>query len=299
MATSRMNMDSLTLSDIKSLLSTATALNDDPDRVYKWVYMPDLVAFGRHVLEAELDGIPLIIKYRDRVLPVEAETMQYVSRHTNIRVPHVYAVFSERGMCYIVEERLPGSTLQDALPGLDADARATIGRELKEIITSLSQLSSHRTILGPLHGPWKDVYFYRFLHDYPIGSDDLRTTRSFLEYFINIKGYYPYYPASDGPTVEERLRPFDCSRPPVFTHGDLVPCNVMIDNGHVVGIVDWAEAGWYPYFWNHYMLEKQGYARWKGVELWQKMISESALCEPCPNQVRTFKTMYSWASYLY
>ena len=35
----------------------------------------------------------------------------------------------------------------------------------------------------------------------------------------------------------------------VFTHGDLGPQNIMVENGHISGIVDWEQAGWYPEYW--------------------------------------------------
>ena len=31
-----------------------------------------------------------------------------------------------------------------------------------------------------------------------------------------------------------------------FTDADLSPGNIMVDKGHVMGILDWQEAGWYP-----------------------------------------------------
>lgn len=36
----------------------------------------------------------------------------------------------------------------------------------------------------------------------------------------------------------------------VFTHGDIIPQNIMVDeNYQVSGIVDWEAAGWYPDYW--------------------------------------------------
>ena len=34
-----------------------------------------------------------------------------------------------------------------------------------------------------------------------------------------------------------------------FTHADLAPRNIMIRDGRVVAIVDWAFSGWYPEYW--------------------------------------------------
>ena len=34
-----------------------------------------------------------------------------------------------------------------------------------------------------------------------------------------------------------------------FTHGDLCQEHIMVNNGHVVAIVDWERAGWFPEYW--------------------------------------------------
>jgi len=38
----------------------------------------------------------------------------------------------------------------------------------------------------------------------------------------------------------------------VFTHGDIAPHNILVDEtGHVIGILDWEMAGWYPDYWEY------------------------------------------------
>jgi len=32
----------------------------------------------------------------------------------------------------------------------------------------------------------------------------------------------------------------------LFTHGDLNPRNILVEEGHVSGIIDWEQSGWYP-----------------------------------------------------
>jgi aminoglycoside phosphotransferase (APT) family kinase protein len=36
-----------------------------------------------------------------------------------------------------------------------------------------------------------------------------------------------------------------------FAHGDLNPCNVIVREGKVVGIIDWEFSGWYPPYWEY------------------------------------------------
>lgn len=35
----------------------------------------------------------------------------------------------------------------------------------------------------------------------------------------------------------------------VFTHNDLHFTNIMIHDGHISGLIDWADSGWYPEYW--------------------------------------------------
>lgn len=38
----------------------------------------------------------------------------------------------------------------------------------------------------------------------------------------------------------------------VFTHADIAPRNIMVDEQNVItGILDWEFAGWYPDYWEH------------------------------------------------
>jgi len=55
--------------------------------------------------------------------------------------------------------------------------------------------------------------------------------------------------------LEERIKrasklPFDYSRSVVFSHGDLVPENILVDSttGQIIGLTDLEFAGWHPYF---------------------------------------------------
>jgi thiamine kinase-like enzyme len=48
----------------------------------------------------------------------------------------------------------------------------------------------------------------------------------------------------------------------VFTHGDVAPRNIMVDeSGHIMGIVDWELAGWYPDYWKYANILKPSNSR--------------------------------------
>ena len=37
----------------------------------------------------------------------------------------------------------------------------------------------------------------------------------------------------------------------VFTHGDLTPRNIMVDQGYITGVIDWEYSGWFPDYWEY------------------------------------------------
>ena len=267
---------SLTLQELQQLLRTSSTKLDDRS------YDPGNFLVPRKIQAIEQDGVPLVVRYGYNVSPIEAETTSFVAEHTSVRVPRIFAVFAEpcegsnRIITYIVEERLPGTTLLDALPTLDEHSRETITGELRTIFSQLATSSNLRNRLGPLRGPWHrgNANFAWLLDHHPCSEDDARDTEGFVRYWLNIAKKRPLtaHRASD-----RLLEPYDFSKPPVFSHGDLQPSNIMVRDGHVAGIIDWAEAGWYPYFWDAYNLLKSTYQLWAVRSIWQPMAA--SLCD--------------------
>ncbi|EIM82102.1 uncharacterized protein STEHIDRAFT_142002 [Stereum hirsutum FP-91666 SS1] len=248
----------LTLAELKDYISSGTWLNSnglnesDPDI--------SLVSYPRKVVAIDIAGVPLIVKFGTMVSLNEADVTRYVANHTSVPVPAIYHTFVDTDrpltVTYIIEERLPGHTLQSILTTIGLDDQETISRELADILCQLSTLSGHRTTLGPMDGPWQNSYFTELLEDYPCTVEDARTTRDFIEYFLRVKGYRD--PCQPIKTIDESLQPFDLQRAPLFSHGDMGPANIMVAGGHIVGIIDWHEAGWYPYFWEDFVAAGAG-----------------------------------------
>lgn len=234
----------LTLSDVKRHLRHGRT--DDP-----------LILRHRTVIAVTIASIPLIVKFGTTVSVNEASITRFVAARTSVPVPTIYHTFHDTSMgrahpiTYIVESRLPGATLRSALPTVTAAEQHTLARDLAGIMAQLAALSAHRTTLGPMEGPWRNAYFRDFLAEYPCGIDDARTTEDFLRYFLRIEGYRDR--REPPKTIAESLRTFDLQRPPLFSHGNMGPTHILVSGGHVVGIVDWAEAGWYPYFWDEFV----------------------------------------------
>ncbi|KAI0761502.1 kinase-like domain-containing protein [Trametes elegans] len=252
---------SLTLQELKRLLAVSPELHGEARVPGPWQVKNSPTA--RSVRLVQWKQIPLVVKYGTEVCLAEAETTIFVSLHTTVRVPRIYGTFVEsdrlgdesrarQTVTYIFEEQLLGQTLTEVWPLLTCSERKTIEYELADVFFKLSSIGpSSKRCLGPLRGSWKNAWFFPFQARFPYGEQGARTTQSFLAYFQDI---------AFAKRKEDGLERFDLYRRAVFSHGDLRPANIMINAGHIVGIIDWAEAGWYPYFWDSFVLECSTFA---------------------------------------
>jgi thiamine kinase-like enzyme len=76
---------------------------------------------------------------------------------------------------------------------------------------------------------------------------------------------FPHYWKDIKAIVEKQDGPWP---PPVFTHGDLNPTNILVRGDQVVGIIDWEFAGWYPCYWEYTSAWQAHYTR----QGWEKSI---------------------------
>jgi hypothetical protein len=54
----------------------------------------------------------------------------------------------------------------------------------------------------------------------------------------------------------------------IFTHADLNRRNIMVRDGRVVAIIDWAYSGWYPEYWEY----TKAFYNWVGEE-WEDSLA--------------------------
>ncbi|OAG38277.1 hypothetical protein AYO21_07503 [Fonsecaea monophora] len=76
--------------------------------------------------------------------------------------------------------------------------------------------------------------------------------------------------------------------PPVFTHGDLNPFNIMLRGDRVVGLIDWECAGWYPYYWEYTAVWLGSAARTS----WRDDVD--SFLEPFPDELKMETTPQRW-----
>lgn len=77
--------------------------------------------------------------------------------------------------------------------------------------------------------------------------------------------------------------------PPVFTHGDLNPFNIVVRGEKVVGLIDWEFSGWYPHYWEYT-------SAWCGGNIlrteWRDLLHK--FLDPLPEELKMEITRQKW-----
>lgn len=184
-----------------------------------------------------------LVKSSGDELLSEAKIMLFVQQHTSIPVPTIHLVFTvsdpvAKGaiITYILMDRIRGADLQHKWPSLSPSDRSSVISTVKDYVAQLRNIPLPENCPpGPLNGrrcrgPW-----FSFYDAGPFGSYDalIAWWNSTLDY-AKKNGYCH---SKDS---------FTARAPLVFTHGDLVARNLILDGDGTVWVVDWELAGWYP-----------------------------------------------------
>jgi aminoglycoside phosphotransferase len=226
---------------------------------------------------------PCVIVKKGRSIDLtEAATMTFIAAQTNIPVPRVYCSFVRKRSTYIVMQRIRGKTLAAAWPGLSDVEREHVLMQLRNIIQELRALPAQnfaiQSCVGgslrdsriprskPRFGPFPSILeFHHWLREglqldqCPTENDD----------------------DDDKWTEIKRMMAMQEGEfaPPVFTHGDLNPFNILVRDGKIVGVIDWEFSGWYPHYWEY----TSAWLGNKTRQAWQNLLPK--FMDPCPEEL--------------
>ncbi|KAI0964779.1 kinase-like protein [Xylaria arbuscula] len=216
--------------------------------------------------EVRMDGGEVLKRSR-RVRHNEEAALRLVKKHTTIPVPKVYdseyKIVDSLPYGQIWMEHLQGSPLDKIWDTLEDSAKKKISNELWGFVQQLRRIPKpsslrHLYQCGADGSACQDV----LLEDLksllePLLSDDALRKR------IN-ECYLDYNGGSYGENLMDYLPHLDQS---VFTHADLAPRNVLVDDrGEITGLIDWEFAGWYPDYWEYAKTQVQWLA--EDFEVW-------------------------------
>jgi len=142
---------------------------------------------------------------------------------------------------YLLMFEMPGTPLADLIDDMNTEELDTITSQLKGFLAEMSKVTS--SSLGSVMGrPFNNVYFENVeapTHAFESIDELVEHYRRTLLFFCTEK------------FTEDLLSRIPQSGPIHFTHGDLLPRNILVTGTTITGIVDWATAGFYPKFWEY------------------------------------------------
>ncbi|EPS94010.1 hypothetical protein FOMPIDRAFT_1135063, partial [Fomitopsis schrenkii] len=147
----------------------------------------------------------------------------------------------------ILMTRIPGVTLDTVMGTLSESELSTIASELEYYIQHMRSFASPygSSVCGVDGGSIRSPRVSGQLIE---PSPDLRSFHHELLLPASIRWWVG---------KEDRFRQhvatyenmFSMPHSIVFTHGDLMNHNIMVQDGHITGIIDWEAAGWLPDYW--------------------------------------------------
>lgn len=210
-------------------------------------------------------GSHFVVKYGTLDI-IEAQNMIFIRRKTKVPVPYVYAIFeaADKKCVFFVMERIRGKTLASIWPDMSNAQKDIVLRKLKTCFEKLRQLSSpgYYGSIGRRHLLSGMFWIGDGPADRNPAINGPFNTEAQLNEGIVKKAIFISSDMGEPPWKGEfyrrSLSAVFHGHPPVFTHGDFQPKNIMIRDisssstqNYEVTIIDWATSGWYPTYWEY------------------------------------------------
>ena len=175
----------------------------------------------------------------------EGVAMKVVTRHTTIPSPRLLDMLQgDRGTCLIMT-RLSGAPLgeEQTLQDLCPEQLQSFEDILREWFAQLRSIPVPDDAgVSAIDGG--SCFCYRVDNNKEFGP--FPSYEKFYDFLLQ------YAPKRHRPELREKLATI--SSPPhrlVFCHADIQPANFLIQDGRLVGWIDWECAGWYPEYWDY------------------------------------------------
>ncbi|KAL2138109.1 hypothetical protein VTI28DRAFT_7466 [Corynascus sepedonium] len=225
---------------------------------------PEKCIAGQRVVRV---GQHFVVKHGWWVRPVEGLNMLYVSDHTTVAVPHVYAIYQQedakgRRCTYIVMEYVDGRPLNECWSSLGSEVKETISSQLRGVLDQLRKLpppsSDEDDDDAPVfksvdNGPLHDGLFWTEGEEVPEINGPFRTEGDIAEALVRKLEQEGSDFKPERASYYRRVLPHVLrgDGKPTFTHADLQTKNIMLRPNGALVLLDWEWAGWYPRYWEY------------------------------------------------
>ncbi|KAG8406145.1 hypothetical protein J3458_021472 [Metarhizium acridum] len=233
----------------------------------------------------------LIVKSDAFVDLTEGATMRFVA-NTSVPVPKVWCSFVRNGRVYLVMERIQGDCIAKGWDDRNKESKDKLLAQLKLMMEGIRSLQPR-----PDAGVESCVGGSLFDSRMPRPDRRFGPFQTIQEFHLWLRGNLrpseiekPKQAAEqDWKDVKDMAARQDGPWPrPVFTHGDLNPCNIIVRGDKVVGIIDWEFSGWYPHYWEYTSAWCTQILRTE----WQDLLG--SFLEPFPEELEMERTRQRW-----
>jgi aminoglycoside phosphotransferase (APT) family kinase protein len=192
------------------------------------------------------------VKFCSKSRSHEAETMQFVSRHTSIPIPRVLHVWTnEDGCATMMMEWVEGQRLHTVWPRLTSVDKLHVANQIKQHLDEIRSLHQTTNVVG-----WIGTYDRQPLSDALLSNrpcGPFTSDQEFNQFLISRLAFMES--TEEGRAELEGLKNDVLATPYrqiVFTHSDIAARNILVNNHNdIVAILDWEMAGWMPEQWEY------------------------------------------------
>lgn len=199
---------------------------------------------------------------RSKSLP-DALAAQCLARKLGIRVPEIRRTITQTNQSYIIMDRVPAETLEVCWSRLGWIATIKLAFELRKYVRRMRQVSSATAgglQTGVSTSLWLEDYYGLPLHACP--SD----IQSYITFWLQYPQRRPLvYPDPELHRENTALIPSISTRF-VFTHQDLAPRNILINEHRRMWLIDWDSAGFYPLYFEYAGMQNFDYGTWNTID---------------------------------
>ncbi|RSL40831.1 hypothetical protein CEP54_016001 [Fusarium duplospermum] len=188
-------------------------------------------------------SLGLAVKYGADVTIAEVETQILMRKKLRGRVPipEVFGWAEDGGQNFIYMSLVRGDTLQARFSTMDESERQAVCKELRSMANAWRALTQEPDIYIGSIGK-------RPLNDIFVTGQSERVGP-----FLGTEAVQKFHDAC-GIDISNDI-------PIIFTHNDFCPPNILLScgpNPRVVGILDWGQSGWYPWYWEYCKARRVG-----------------------------------------